>query len=102
MKSVFFTENVGEAYRVREALIEAGIGADVANELLSAARGELPLGLTTMPTVWIADEARAGEAQEIIRKLHEPSTASAWNCSKCGEALDGAFTACWNCGAERG
>ncbi len=101
MKNVFFTENVGEAYRVRDALIEAGIPADVSNELLATARGELPLGLDTMPTVWIADEERAGEAQEIIRQLHEPSTASVWSCSKCKEALDGAFTACWNCGAER-
>ena len=102
MKNVFFTESVGEAHRVCVALNEAGIAADVANELLATARGELPLGLDTMPTVWIADEARAGEAQEIIRNLHELSTASAWTCPKCDEALDGAFTACWNCGAERG
>ena len=101
MKNVFFTESVGDAHRVCVALNEAGIAADVANELLATARGELPMGLATMPTVWIADEARAGEAQEIIRNLHEPSTASAWTCPKCDESLDGAFTACWNCGAER-
>ena len=101
MKNVFFTESTGEAHRVCTALNEAGIAADVSNELLATARGELPLGMDTMPTVWIADEARAGEAQEIIRKLHEPSTAPAWDCSKCGEALGGAFTACWNCGTQR-
>jgi len=98
---VFRSDNAAEAHRIRGLLEAHGIAAEVSNELLAGARGELPLDLSTIPTVWIAEDARAEEARRIIEDHAQAVTGPPWRCRSCGELLDAAFTSCWNCGAER-
>jgi hypothetical protein len=99
VKFVFYG-TLPEAYMVRDLLREHGIEAEVANEMIAGARGEAPLDLSTTPAVWIADEGRAEEAKEILEAMRRPSDAEPWTCA-CGEVLEGSFTSCWKCGAER-
>jgi hypothetical protein len=96
-----FYGTLPEAYLARDILRAHGIAAEVANEMLAGARGELPLDLSTTPAVWIADESRAEEAKAILEAMRQPSDAAPWTCASCGEVLGGSFTACWKCGAER-
>jgi len=100
MKEVYVTRNPAEAHLVRGLLENAGIAAVVENDELQAGVGEfVEAGL---PSVRILDDSRAAEAEAIIAdwKREEPE-ATPWECPKCGEKLDGRFTACWECGTER-
>jgi len=98
---VFRSDNAAEAHRIRGLLEAHGIAAEVSNEILAGARGELPLDLSTMPVVWIAEDARAEEARRIVEDHAQVVTGPPWRCRSCGELLDAAFTSCWSCGAER-
>ena len=101
MKIVFSSGNLAEAHRIRGLLEAHGIRARVDDEILSSVRGEIPLDMIPMPVVWIAEESRADEAQRIIAGETAPAEGPAWRCTRCGTLLEAAFTACWNCGANR-
>ncbi len=100
MKVVYRTENLAMAYLVRDLLGQHGIAAEVGNESLAQLWGGAQHPASTLPMVWIADEARAQEAKALIRDCRQLPGAS-WICPSCSEPCDGVFTECWNCGAER-
>jgi hypothetical protein len=83
-------------------LESAGIWAEIRNEQLFGARGELPVSPEDMPSVWIRD-SDASRALQILEEADTEATHSdpAWMCSQCGETLEPQFTTCWNCGADR-
>lgn len=119
-----------EAQLLLGVLEEHGIRAVVQGEALWAARGELPLTPDSAPSIWVADEADAHRAREIIEEhktrpnpthcpncgmdLHGgresqcPKCATpfrivgVWTCPVCHEISGTQFTHCWSCGAERG
>ena len=101
MRIVFRSVNLAEAYRIRGLLEAHGIPAVVENEILSSVRGEVPLDMTTMPVVRIADETQADDAERIIAGEAAPAEGPPWRCQECGTMHEAAFTACWSCGAER-
>ena len=101
MRIVFRSENLAEAHRIRGLLEAHGIAALVENELLSSLRGSIPLDLTTIPVVRIADEARADEAERLIASEAAPKDGPPWRCGECGTMHEAAFTSCWKCGANR-
>lgn len=111
-------------------LEQHGIRARIEGEALWGARGELPLGTESSPSVWVED----ADAERAAALIHEfmPATnpercpncgyilavraeprcpecgrpyrttkAGAWRCPECGEQHDGQFTECWNCGRSR-
>ena len=94
-----------EAHFVRSLLENEGIRAAVMGETLGTSRGDLPLTQETLPAVWIDDEdlARAQPVLDAFRNQPPPSpaTRTPWRCPACGEDVEGQFTSCWNCGAER-
>jgi hypothetical protein len=98
---VFVSRDLAEAYRVRDALRAEGIAAEVTNEPLMGAWGEIAMDMTTMPAVWIADPDRRAEAAALVHALGRPVTADPWTCPSCGVENEGAFTACPSCLAER-
>lgn len=85
-----------------QSILEAeGIRTEIRNEGGSGAAGELPF-TQVYPELWILqnkDEARARALiQEFKEDAEEAPEAPAWNCPSCGEAVDGVFSECWNCG----
>jgi len=101
VKKVFVSHNLDEAYRVRDLLRTEGIAAEVTNEPLIGAFGSVPMDISTLPTVWIADDGRADEADALVERALQPASKESWSCAKCGERLGGQFTHCPMCGTER-
>lgn len=95
-----------DAHHVRAHLEQHGFKAQVFGETLNSALGELPFTDGTRPSVWVTteDEPRAIEcAQDFIQPPDEPAIkAEAWTCPSCAETVEGQFSACWQCGTERG
>jgi len=100
-----------DAHFVKAELEATGIEATVMGENLSIARGDLPLTVETLPSVWVRD-VDADAAKKIVQELSDRQYAHAhdaevpqlrpdWVCAECGEHCEGQFDACWNCGALR-
>jgi hypothetical protein len=79
-----------------------GIDCVVRNIYLAGAVGELP-PIECWPELWVVDDADYPRAGEILEKVLAPlgSVKKPWQCSKCGEEVEGQFSECWNCGWER-
>jgi hypothetical protein len=96
-----------DAHHVCAFLEGQGIPATVMGDMLTVARGDLPLTVETLPAVWINEEdtPRAMAAMRVyLRKPGDPGGPPApepWTCLKCGEVIEGQFTSCWHCGAVR-
>ena len=102
MKHVFTAKHPTEAHLIRGMLEAEGIRAEVRGDQLYGAFGELPV----LPTVWILDASADAEAQRLVGEFLRGTPAwrhrhERWICAQCGEALEGQFTDCWNCGAAR-
>jgi hypothetical protein len=91
--------SVIEAAHIRNVLEAAGIPAEVRNDRLWGALGEIPLQ-EAWPQVWV-EPRDAERARALLRQLERGPVRPAWTCPKCGESLEGQFTACWSCGSER-
>lgn len=107
MTKVFVAQHPAEAHLVAGLLASGGIEAEVRGEALFSARGEVPVTPATLPSVWVLDDARAGEALQIIEVQAAERAAGAvagqpWKCENCGETVEPQFTACWNCNTEKG
>lgn len=96
MKRIYSSFNRIAAHHARNLLEAEGIRAEVRNEFLSSAMGELPPA-ECQAEVWV-DARDAARAEEILRRPR-PSGPD-WMCS-CGERLGPQFTQCWKCGAFR-
>ena len=90
---VFHFKNILESYHI-DCLIK--------NEFLAGAAGELPFN-ECWPELWIKNEKKYDKALKIMEKnrMMKTTTQNAWICIKCGEKLEGQFTACWQCGESR-
>jgi hypothetical protein len=101
VKVVFSSLNLVELHHLKNLLESAGVRCRIHRELLSRLAGEIPFPecaaqlLVERPE----DEPRA---EEIVREFgRPPQAAPSWTCARCGERLEGQFTACWSCGAAR-
>ena len=106
MRQVFIAQNPTEAHFVKGMLTTEGIDCFVRGEALFSARGELPLTEETAPSVWITDDSRLRQAQEIITAYEranrsEGDNEDPWTCGSCGEQHGVQFTHCWQCGRAR-
>ena len=90
---VFHVKNLLESYNIH---------CIVKNEFLMGAAGELPPH-ECWPELWIEDNKKYDKALEILEKnwIVEEMTQPNWTCTRCGETLEGQFTACWRCGESR-
>ena len=82
-------------------LSTAGIPAELRNMTLGGGAGELPLG-ECEPQVWVAPhnvERARWLIQQSLEGAEQP--AADWTCPGCGERLEGAFDACWQCGTAK-
>jgi Putative prokaryotic signal transducing protein len=102
MRKVYTAANPIQAHVLRGALEAAGIDAVVRGEYLFNARGEAPVTIETLPSVWILRDEDLADAEPIVRALDAPVTGpiDTWRC-RCGELVEGQFDTCWSCGQRR-
>lgn len=102
MIRVYIAAGPDDAELLRGYLLEHGFAACVQGDELWVARGIVPLGPSTAPSVWV-NESDAEEARALIREYERPAKThlSKWQCPACGEKLAGQFSHCWNCGKTR-
>ncbi len=103
MIRVYRAESLADVAHWRNLLELRGIGCHIRNLYASGVIGELPW-LESLPELWVLDDRDAPLALRLIRdgRLDPTSGSAPWACGHCRERLDPQFTACWNCGAERG
>ena len=125
MKRVYEASDPADAHLMRGMLESHGIAAVVQGEALWAARGDLPFGPESAPSVWVRGEdyelARAaidqhereideagrcgncgyelGESAPSVCPQCGKDTAlpERWICPECGESIEGQFAECWRC-----
>jgi hypothetical protein len=102
MKPIYSARHGMDAHLVRGFLVSHGIKAEVRGEFLAGGWGELP----TDSCMVMVDEGQFEEANELLVAFLKGSfqrmfSGKAWSCARCGEKLEGQFTACWSCGAPR-
>ncbi|MCC7485231.1 MAG: DUF2007 domain-containing protein [Burkholderiales bacterium] len=103
MKQIHVAKHAPEAHLVKGFLESNGITAVVRGEFLTSGWGELPADVCS---VWIADDAQFERANELLIAFLTGGAAREhrgrhWRCPRCGEELEGQFTACWKCGTPR-
>lgn len=82
---------------LKELLEQHQIACLLKNAFLSGGAGELP-PTEAWPELWV-DEEDAARAQEILAGQLQGEPQPDWVCRRCGEAVEGQFAQCWNCGA---
>ncbi len=97
---VFAHSNALLVSHVRNVLAAGGVSVSLRNMVLGGGAGELPLG-ECEPEVWVAAHDRERAEALIHASMTDMTDAPGWHCPGCGEALEGAFDACWRCGTPR-
>jgi hypothetical protein len=102
MKMLYSGQNSLIVNHLRNLLESQGIACRVKNEFLAGGAGEIPV-IDTWPELWVEDDNDYERAGEMVRThlRDEPSHLPDWDCPRCGERIEGQFTACWNCGQSR-
>jgi len=101
MRVVYSSPNLTLVAHFRALLETQGIPSRIRNEFLAGAAGELP-PLDCWPELCV--EARWEDpARRAIAEAQSGAPGAAdWTCPRCGERIEGQFTACWNCAAGPG
>ncbi len=97
MKRIAQAPNLALATLWADLLQQAGFDASVQRAYASGIAGEIPPD-QALPEVWVLDDARAEPARRLLDALTRLPHRH-WLCRACGEAVDGPFEQCWNCGA---
>jgi len=98
----FYTcENMIEAQRILDSLVEKHIRAKIVNSSLGGITGEVPF-TETWPKIWLLDPEDEPLARKILDELKQLQKKSYHDqyCPKCKEKNPGNFLSCWNCGAD--
>jgi hypothetical protein len=100
MKRVFASLSLPDVHHARNLLASVGIRAQVKNEMLASAIGQLPF-TDCQPEVWVEDDADAERAAKLLADgpLRPADKGKGWQC-QCGEIQEAQFTQCWRCGNE--
>lgn len=101
MIQAYVAHNLAQAHLIKGFLDSEGIFAVVRGEHLVALQGEIPITMDTLPSIWVPEEDRARARELIEQALKDDLPADDWTCIGCGEAVEGQFTECWQCGAAR-
>jgi hypothetical protein len=97
VKRVYRAASLLQVAHARNVLIAAGIDAELRNQYLAGALGDLPM-LETWPQLWV-DDALESAALRALQNAEAAPAGAPWTCAQCGEVLEPQFTTCWRCGA---
>jgi hypothetical protein len=101
MKPFFSSLRLDEIHHLRNLLDSAGIRTVLRNEQLCTLAGEVPF-VECAARIELLRESDHPAALEVLKAWREPPrNPLAWRCRRCGEQLEGQFTACWSCGGDR-
>ena len=99
MKRLYTDQNTLMIGTIKNILENSGIDCIIKNFMLVGGVGELP------PTVcstelWVINDDEYDQAKTILKSIFSDNDerSSTWECSSCGERIEGQFTECWNCG----
>ena len=103
MKPLHNARHATEAHLICGYLESQGVNAIVRGEYLAGGIGDLPADLCK---VWVVDDHDFARADKLLRQFLNGEAArqhahEAWRCAACNEAIEGQFTACWQCGGAR-
>jgi Putative prokaryotic signal transducing protein len=96
---VYSSYDLVAAHHARNLLEAEGIRAEVRNERLSSAMGELPPAECQVE-VWVLEARDVVRAERLLREGPRAS-GPPWTCAGCGESMEPQFSQCWRCGALR-
>lgn len=99
MPRVYSSHDLVAVHHARNLLEAEGIRAEVRNERLSSAMGELPPA-ECLAEVWVLEARDAARAERLLREGTR-APGPPWACPACGERIEPQFTQCWRCGAVR-
>lgn len=91
-----------EIHHLKNLLEAEGIRCWIRNELLVRLAGEIPFTDCSLELHLVREDDRPRAEEALLAWRRPPSIGSAWICPRCGEQLEGQFSACWQCGASRG
>ena len=59
---------------------------------------EIPIP-SLYPTIYVLNASQVDEAKKQIKEFFEavPEEKEEWNCTQCGETVDGCLSECWAC-----
>lgn len=98
---VHTADNPVEAGFIKGLLEAEGIQAQLRSMDLWTAAVEIYFAAGARPSVWVPSD-QVEHARAVISERDAPRRRrSDWRCSDCGQALEGQFTQCWNCGGAR-
>jgi hypothetical protein len=102
MKAIFSSMDLAAVTHLKDLIEGAGIACFIKNDISSYLTGDIAMS-GVAPELWIDDDSRLAEAEQIKRDWQSPPPAvgTAWTCPKCGEKLEPQFTSCWKCGTAR-
>ncbi|HYT15257.1 MAG TPA: DUF2007 domain-containing protein [Burkholderiales bacterium] len=102
LKTIFSSLNLIDVHHLKNLLQTEGIRCHIRNEDLVRLAGEVPFTECALQLVIDRDEDGAA-AEAVLHEFLRPSrrAADSWRCPKCGEPIEGQFTACWKCGSGR-
>ena len=101
MQPLYSSLNLHEIYHLKNLLEAEGLRCRIKNELLSRLAGEIPF-TECAAELWLLDERDLDRARRVVTAFGRGAVAGPpWQCARCGEALEGQFSACWHCGALR-
>ena len=89
---VYSARDAAEAHLLVAMLAEHEIDGRVVGESLANGAGELPVGYTCAPRIWVREE-HAAAAKELMRAWERRQSAPAddtnpgWTCSNCNRCL---------------
>jgi hypothetical protein len=99
MRRVHVARTLADAYIVKDVLEAHRITCVVRGAHLVGIRGEVPMDVDTLPSVWVS-EADAEEAYRLVVG-DPPPPSGGWACPACGEEIEEQFSDCWRCGQSR-
>jgi hypothetical protein len=102
MKRLYRAGHLIEATQLKSMLEGMNVDCFLRNENMMRVAGEVPFD-QCWPEVWIRDERDEPLALQVLDAFKHPlrNRGPAWSCPQCNEWLEGQFTSCWNCGAEK-
>ena len=102
MRKLYTAQDTLMISHLKNILETGGIECVVRNTHLAGAMGEIP-PIECWPELWVVEDARYGEAQEVLNRALAPlrPVSKPWRCRKCGREIEGQFSECWNCGGSR-
>ncbi|TVO77078.1 putative signal transducing protein [Sedimenticola selenatireducens] len=101
MRKLYECRDRLQAQMLQDDLSARHIKTVIQGDYLSGAAGEL--SAIQFPVLWIVEDGDYDRGRELIEQyLNEPVDAQGdWQCSQCGERVEGNFDICWKCLSPR-